>query len=258
MTFALLLYTVFLFAGLVIAEELFHRYARFSLVFFSVASVVLFSCWVLLLGAPDWFPWVKVLSIASGITVLSLLRTTKLGSIPKLVQWTTYALLAINILEATVRDAVVGNTANYLNAIAGLLLILTLEKVRTVHIDKKGKHRDLYWSGMTLAWIIGYTLWNWTFVYLNFGFQSSVAHIAVLGAALLVVFRDKNRWLQARAFTLGMYFVLFHSLPHLLPNLTINRVSDPIDLFVALIPSVFMLAYAVSFMRRIKLHASRA
>ncbi len=258
MTVALILYTLLLFVGLVIAEEIFHRYPRFSLAFFSIASVVLFSCWVLLVGVADWFPWVKVISIASGITALSLLRTTKLGSNAKLVAWTTYAFLAVNILEATVRDAVVGNMANYLNAVAGFLLIVTLEKLRTVHIDKKGNFRDLLWSGMTLPWIVGYTLWNWVFVYLNFGFQSSIMHIAVLGAAFLVVFRNKDRWLQARAFTLGMYFVLFHSLPHLLPNLTINRVSDPIDLFIALIPSVFMLAYAVSFVRRIKLHASRA
>ncbi len=250
MTFSLLLYSVLLFAGLVIAEELFHRYARFSLAFFSVASIVLFSCWILLLGVADWFPWVKVLSIASGIAVLSLLRTTRFGNNTKLIQWTTYAFLVINILEATVRDTVVGNTANYLNAVAGFLLIVTLEKLHTVHIDKKNKHRDLYWSGMTLFWIIGYTLWNWTFVYLNFGFQSSMAHIAVLGSALIVVLRDKERWLQARAFTLGMFFILFHSFPHLNANIAIDIPSTQFGLFVSLIPFVFMVVYAASFVRK--------
>lgn len=250
MTAALILYALLLFVGLVVAEEIFHRYPRFSLTFFSIASIILFSCWILLVGAVDWFPWAKVLSIASGIIVLSLLRTTKLGSRTKLVAWTTYAFLAVNILEATVRDAVVGNMANYLNAMAGFLLIVTLEKLYTVHISKKDDYRDLLWSGMTLPWIVGYTLWNWTFVYLNFGFQSSLMHIAVLGSAFLVVFRNKDRWLQARAFTLGMYFILFHSLPHLVTNLTINRSTDELGLSISLLSFGFMVWYTILFIRR--------
>lgn len=255
MTATLILYALLLFVGLVITEEIFHRYPKFSLAFFSIVSIILFPCWVLLVGVEDWFAWMKVFSIASGIIVLSLLRTTKLRNSAKLVQWITYAFLAVNILEATVRDAVVGNAANYLNAAAGFLLIVTLEKLRTVHIDKKEKHRDLLWSGMTLSWIVGYTLWNWTFVYLNFGLQSSLMHVAVLGSAFLVVFRNKDRWLQARAFTLGMYFVLFHSLPHLVPNLTINRSTDQLALIISLIPFGFMLGYAILFLRRKQLLA---
>ncbi len=250
MTVTLILFSLLLFVGLVITEEIFHRYPRFSLAFFSIALIILFPCWVLLIGVEDWFVWVKVLSIASGIIVLSLLRTTRLGSNAKLIQWTTYAFLAVNILEATVRDVVVGNMANYLNAAAGFLLIITLEKLSTVHVDKKGSNRDLLWSGMTLPWIVGYTLWNWVFIYLNFGFQSSVAHIAVLGSALLVVFRNKDRWLQARAFTLGMYFILFHSLPHLVASLTINRYSSQLGLLISLVPFGFMVGYAILFMRR--------
>lgn len=243
----LILYTLLLFVGLVIMEEVFHRYPRFSLAFFSIASLILFPCWVLLIGVEDWFAWIKVFSIASGIIILSLLRTTKLGSNAKLITWTTYAFLAVNIIEATVRDAIVGNTANYLNAVAGFLLIATLEKLRTVHIDKKESYRDLLWSGMTLPWIVGYTLWNWVFIYLNFGFQSSVMHVAVLVSALLVVLRNKDRWLQARAFTLGMYFIFFHSLPHLVPNLTINRSTDQLALFISFIPFGFMVGYTILF-----------
>ncbi len=239
-----------LFVGLVITEEISHRYPRFSLAFFSIALIILFPCWLLLVGDEDWFAWVKSLSIAIGIIVLSLLRITRLGNNTKLIAWTTYAFLAVNILEATIRDAVVGNVANYLNAAAGFLLIATLEKLRTVHIDKKGNHKDLFWSGLTLPWIAGYTLWNWVFVYLNFGFQSSVMHIAVLGSAFIVVFRNKDRWLQARIFTLGMYFIFFHSSPHLVPNLTINRSADQLGLLISLVPLGFMVMYAFFFIRR--------
>jgi hypothetical protein len=249
---SLVLYTLLLFVGLLITEEVFHRYPRLALAFFSASIIVLFSCWLLLLGNADWFPWMKVLSIASGILVLSIFRVTKFGRNAALIQLTTCAFLVVNILEAVFRDAVSGGLANYLNAGAGILLILTLEKLRTIHIDKTGKYKDLYWSGMTFAWIIGYTLWNWVFVYLNFGFQSSILHIAVLGAALTVAFTNKNRWLQARVFTLGMFFVLFHSFPHITAGLLTDAPTKQLGLLVSLIPFGFMIVYAILYLRRVR------
>ena len=195
-------YILLLFFGLVITQEIFHRYPRFTLWFFVVASIILFPCWILLIGVADWFAWLKVFSVASGIIILSLFRTTKLGS-GKLFQWTILVFLFVNILEAVIKDMTTGGIANYLNVIAGLLLIATLNKINTVHIDARGEYKDLHWSSMTLPWIIGYTIWNWVFVYLNFGFQSSLEHIAVLASALIVGFIDEERWLQARIFTLG-------------------------------------------------------
>lgn len=217
--------------------------------FFAIASIILFPCWVLLIGVDDWFTWIKVLSIAAGIIVLSLLRTTKWGD-AKLCQWVTYLFLVVNILEAVARDAQTGGLANYLNATAGILLIVTLAKVNTIHIDTVGKYKDLYWSGMTLSWIIGYTLWNWVFVYLTFGVQSSMQHIAVLASALSIAFVNKERWLQARVFTLGIFFIMFHSFPHLKNNLPVYWYNEQFGFFISLMAFGFMLAYTIFFIRR--------
>lgn len=246
-------FTIWLFAGLLLTEEIFHRYPRFALAFFSIATVILSSCWILLVGNIDWFPWVKVLSIASGIFMLSLLRVTRLGGNATIIQLIVYAFLVVNILEATMRDAVTGDTANYLNVVTGFLLVATLEKLRTIHIDKIGRYMDLYWSGMTLPWIIGYTLWNWMFIYLNFGFQSSLQHIAVLASALIIGFTNKDRWLQARVFTLGMYFILFHSFPHLNSVPSTDMPNERLGLFLSLIPFAYMVVYAIFYLRRVKL-----
>lgn len=235
-------YALVTFIVLVITQEIFHRYPRFTLALFSTASVALFSCWILLVQAPDWFPWVKVSSIALGITVLSISRTTKFGN-TKLFQWSIYLLLVFNIFEAVTRDIVTGNIANYLNAIAGILLIATLSKINTIHIDTKSKTRDLCWESMDLPWVIGYTLWNWLFIYLNYGFQSSIIHIAVLGAALITVFVDRDRWLQARVFTLATYFLIFHSTPHYLSLFTSGH-SERFGLFISIITFGFMVVYA--------------
>lgn len=239
-----------LFIGLIITQELFHRYPRFTFALFVVAPVILFSCWLLLVESGDTFAWVKVLSIASGIILLSLFRTTKLGGVPRLVQWVTYAFLVVNIFEAVTKDVASGTSANYLNALAGLLLIATLEKLYTIHIDHKEGYRDLYWSGMTLAWIIGYTAWNWVFVYLNYGLQSSMMHVAVLGAALVVGFVHHERWLQARVLTLGTFFIIFHSFPHLGANLVAGGHNQQVGMIVSFVSSGFMIAYTLFFIHR--------
>ena len=237
-----------IFIVLLITEEFFRRYPRFTLAFFLIVSVVLFSCWILLTGFLDWFPWVKVLSVALGIIVFSIFRNTKLGN-TKLCQWTVYLLLVVNIIEAIIRDMVGGNIANYLNAIAGVLLIATLDKINTIHIDTEERYKDLSWKSMTMPWIIGYTLWNWVFVYLNFGFQSSIQHIAVLGSALIIAFINKARWLQARVFTLGTYFIIFHSAPHLNYRLLTDTPNEQFGFFMAMIAFWFMAVYAVFFIK---------
>jgi len=199
---------------------------------------------VLLIGVPDWFPWVKVLSIALGIIMLSIFRTTKLGD-TKLCRVTVYVFLVVNILEAVSRDAAIGDIANYLNALAGLLLIVSLGKLNTIYINAKDEYKDLHWGDMTLQWIIGYTLWNWVFVYLSFGFESSIQHVAVLGSALVIAFMNRERWLQARVFTLGTYFIVIHSAPHLSNYGLITReYSRNFGLLMASFSFVFMVVYA--------------
>lgn len=197
----------------------------------------------------DWFPWLKVLSVEVGILLLLLFRIRGLGK-RQWGQWIVYFFLAGNIFEAVFRDVVAGSLANYLNAIAGVLLVLTLEEVRSIHIDAKKRYHDLAWGKMTLAWILGYTLWNWTFIYLNFGPASALPHVAVLGAALVVAFVCTERWLQARIFTLGTYFVIFHTFPHLNPGGVVVDVQAPFDIYVALLSVATMAVYAVAFYRR--------
>lgn len=195
----------------------------------------------------------KILSIEVGILVLSSYRITSLGK-HKIGQWVIYALLATNIFEAVFRDVVSGHPSNYLNAIAGVLLVLTLEKISSIHIDSKKKYRDLSWGGMTLAWIVGYTIWNWVFVYLNFGVQSSIFHLAVLSAPLVVALFDTERWLQVRVFTLGTYFVIFHIVPHLNPDELSPVINPQLGLSVAFVSFGFMLVYAISFFWKQALH----
>lgn len=154
----------------------------------------------------DAFQWIKIYSIMFCVSWGGWLRFTSAGD-HKLLRHTIVFLLAGNIIEALVLDCLGSGAGHTLNALAGVLLLLTMPwSAESVRIDRTGPHQDLLHSA-PLPWIVGYTLWNWAFVYLNYPAFAG-HHTAVLLAALLVAFIHRERWLQARAATLGPNLLL--------------------------------------------------
>jgi hypothetical protein len=110
-------------------------------------------------------------------------------------------------MEAVILDLVGNGTAHALNAAAGLLLIATSSYgQKATRIDSASCYRDLLY-GTSKRWVLGYTLWNWTFVYLNYPALTG-HHTAVLAAGLIVALYAPRRWSQARAATLGVSLLL--------------------------------------------------
>jgi hypothetical protein len=165
--------------------------------------------WLPLALTPYWiemndlgpFPWFKFYTVFSCVSWGAALRFTSLGN-RAWARSTIPLLLAANILEAVIVDLVGHGSAHVLNAAAGLLLIATLPYGDGMRIDPAGGYRDMLY-GTSLRWVIGYTLWNWTFVYLNYPALAG-HHVAVLAAALIVALLNPRRWLQTRAATLGV------------------------------------------------------
>ena len=110
--------------------------------------------------------------------------------------------MAVNILEATAVDWLEGETQHVFNGIAGLLLIASLPHGWRATRFTTHKPQDLQ-CRTNRSWIVGYTLWNWAFVVLNYPAYTGY-HTAVLLAALIVGWREPQRWLQTRAATLGV------------------------------------------------------
>ena len=145
----------------------------------------------------DLFLWIKLYTILFCICWGSWLRFTSHGTN----RWfltTISLLLAANILEAMSMDFLESGLAHGLNVFSGLLLLVSLPYgASCVRIDIVNKHHDLRFDNC-LTWIVGYTLWNWSFAYLNY---SSLMghHMAILATALIVAMIDPQRWLQTRA-----------------------------------------------------------
>ena len=176
------------------------------------------------LGSPTgktWFGWVKVVSALIGVYGFLLIRFTKLGT-KKFAAVFPAAILSINIAEAVFREleifvtyktltvdaggiVVQGGPWNILNAIAGVFTIITLTGFVGIRVSKD-KSRDMIWPDMTWPYVIGYTLWNYAYVYNGISNRSLYAGFGILIAAVIAeYFFKRGAWLQHRAQILSLY-----------------------------------------------------
>lgn len=149
------------------------------------------------------FTWVKVLTLAVSVQVVLWLPRTVDPWRTRL-RWALAGILALNILEAVVADAVAGR---WVNAVAGLSLVLTMRGpdhvAAATFAGRPAVHYDLPW-----CWVLTYTLWNLTVVCGHYP-RHWLDHAAVLTVPLVVALlaRDRRLWLEVRAFTLSLYAV---------------------------------------------------
>ncbi len=177
-----------------------------------------------ILGSPTgrtWFGWVKVVSALIGVYGFMLIRYTKLGD-RKFAAIFPVTILSLNIAEAVYREfqvfahyktmvvdasgvTMMGGYWNILNALAGIITILTLAGFVGIRVSKD-KYKDMVWPDMTWMYIIGYTLWNFAYVYNCISTRSMYAGLGILLAALIAeIISKQGAWLQHRAQILSIY-----------------------------------------------------
>jgi len=210
---------------LLLMNELARRSKWFSLVVFGIAPIVVaIGIFYGPLGSPTgktWFAWVKVVSALAGVYGFLLIRHTNLG-LSKFAAYFPPAILALNIAEAVYRELEVyatyatlsvdaggvlvqGGIWNIFNAIAGIITIITLTGFVGIRVSRDSS-RDMIWPDMTWMYIIGYTLWNYTYVYNCISTRSMYAGFGILSAAVIAeYFFKRGAWLQHRAQILALY-----------------------------------------------------
>ncbi|NBI05255.1 DUF5692 family protein [Senegalia massiliensis] len=220
------LITLILFvAALLGINEITRKSKDLSIVFYCALPVVLaILVFMGVLGSPTgktWFGWVKVVSALIGVYGFLLIRFTKLGE-KKFAAIFPVTILSLNIAEAVYREfevfatfkelqidpggiVVLGGIWNIFNGIAGILCIVTLTGFAGIKVSKD-RSRDMIWPDMTWMYIIGYTLWNFAYVYNCISTRSMYAGFGILLAALIAEFLFKRgAWLQHRAQILSLY-----------------------------------------------------
>lgn len=236
--------------SLFVFNEVTRRFKWAGFVSFVVLPVVLTVIWFTFMKETtytDWFHLAKVYSATAGSIGFWLIRhyekKDKAGNVVWRLATNKVALcfppliLAINILEAVARDievgsafwminsgaiegeimGVLGGPWNYMNALAGILNIITITGWFGIVIRRqtqKDKSRDMLWPDMLWFWIIAYDVWNFVYTYNCIPTHSWYAGLALLVAPTLCAFTlGKGAWLQHRAATLAIWCMFAQTFP---------------------------------------------
>lgn len=213
------LFTFFIL--LIVFNELSRRYKYVSILLYCIIPIAFLPIWMNS-GISHWFFWAKLYSPIIATVWFLVVSHTKLGS-KNWAKFIVAAILIVNIFEAVGQDFSISFLPNTLNALGGILSIITLSRWKGIGPDNS-KERDTVWPGMTIFWIIAYDIWNITFVYLNFPDLVVINVAVLLSCTIPAIFFKKGTWLQARAFTLSLFMIYYFTFT---PFVNANMISAP-------------------------------
>ena len=266
-------------AALIIGNEVGRRWKWGGITLFIIVPIILtiFVFPVTTAGSSTgtWFHWVKVYSALAGVLGFMAIRY-----IPRLAkkQWVLVfpaAILALNILEACIRDfqvALMGADGivdgvymisgpwNWMNGIAGLINLITICGWFGIFISSD-KSKDMIWPDMLWFWIIAYDLWNFAYVYNCVGDHSFYAGAALLISCTIPAFLiKKGAWLQHRANTLALWMMFTMAVPAFVTDsmFAVESSNNPAALFtvsaIALASNIAVLVFQIYTIRKYHLN----
>jgi len=198
-----IIHWILILVVLIFLNEMFRRKKWSVIVFFIVLPLILTPLVWSQQGVTYWFKWVKIYSVVFAVLWFTLIRFTQIGKH----NWVKL------IVALFLQDFSMGYLPNILNGIAGVLNIITLFYGWKQIGSDNSKYKDMIWPKMTIFWIIAYDIWNIVYVYLNFPGSTSAQFMVILACTIPALFIKKGTWLQARAFTLGAWFMYYFTFP---------------------------------------------
>ncbi len=235
---------------LFLLNEVTRRFRGAGVLGFVVLPAILSALWFTVMKETtytDWFHLAKVYSATAGCIGFWCIRHVRGTSKKTGKEWALAdnkialcfppLILAVNILEAVIRDFEVGSkyiimaqdaTAdapvmlmggswNFMNGIAGILNIVIITGWFGIKIRKKtvkDGSRDMIWPDMLWFYILAYDLWNFAYTYNCLPHHAWYCGFALLLAPTLCAFTvGKGAWLQHRAQTLALWCMFAQTFP---------------------------------------------
>ncbi len=226
------LYVIFL----MIMVHFMRRYIKAAMIFWLVVPVVVIIG--LFIGIFEitggWFRWAKTFSVLLPTAIVGIMRIANYEKREgwweffrkDWVYWFVYAILFLNIAEATAKDATMHNWAN---ALSGFILCATIPFAPKYWKISNEKHGDLI-AYTTVAWNFLYTSWNACFVFAeNPGFFASSVCILLAAELYPLIIKRPEIYITARVYTLA-----FHIMARVL---FINKDGQHTDIFTPIMGS---------------------
>lgn len=191
---------------------------------FWIMSLLTFPLW-LMGGVQGWFRWAKILSVILPTIFVGFMRIAqyekKEGKFWTFIRkdwtlWFVYAVLFLNIMEATIKDLSMGN---YFNALCGFLLCVTIPYPPKYWKISLEQHGDLI-AYTTVAWNFLYTTWNACFVYAEGATFFASSLCILLAAEIYPIIKGRPElYITARIYTLATHLLLRACVPWLFPTI---------------------------------------
>lgn len=175
----------------------------------------------------NWFAWIKTYSALAGVVGFMALRYLPKIQKNKFMLFFPALILAVNILEAVLRDFqcyslsgelvnglyLQGGIWNILNGIAGILSIITITGWVGIRISKN-KYNDMVWPDMQWFYVVAYCIWNISYVYNCIPNRAFYAGVILLTLSIISgLFTSKGVWLQHRAQILALFAMFSLTFP---------------------------------------------
>lgn len=182
---------------------------------FSIIAILTIPLWFLNLSS--WFRWAKTISILIPLLFLTFVRIANDGNHNNILasfrkkwpMWILYAVLILNIAEASLKDFTLGNM---FNALSGVILCITIplptKHWRIGNNDNKNSFAELI-ADLPLAWCLLYVTWNAAFVYAeNITYFASSLCILLVPEIWMFVKKRTDLWLMGRVYTLAVHLLI--------------------------------------------------
>lgn len=220
-------------------------------------------------GTGTWFNWFKTYSALAGC--LGFMAIRYFPSLAKK-RWALCfppLILAVNILEAVLRDFecysfaafegaridnlwLMSGPWNIMNGIAGILNILLICGWFGIFISKD-KSKDMIWPDCIWLYVIAYDLWNFAYTYNCIADHSFYCGVALLVASTVCTFFiKKGAWLQHRAHTLALWIMFVMTVPSFADRIApVSTTHNPKAFFAVSLVSLLFNLGAVIYQFRI-------
>jgi hypothetical protein len=209
--------SMILYIGLLmVSVDIMRKYNKIALLFW-IAAIFTFPLWPTQLHG--WFRWAKTFSvIIPTALIVGPARVVSLGKSKAKwdfykkdwVLWSLFAILGLNILEASLKDLSLGN---WFNGISGFILIVTMPLFKSKKTSWRGwefsKNKGDLIAWTDPMWNFLYTTWNICFVYAEHPGYAASSLCILLAAELYPLLKKRPElYITARVYTLAIHILI--------------------------------------------------